>query len=62
MTGYSDVSGIDAQVPYAELLKKPFRINDLASSVERALRATEAMPEANIVPLRRGRRRAGKAG
>jgi len=25
MTGYSDVSGIDAQLPYAELLKKPFR-------------------------------------
>jgi PAS domain S-box-containing protein len=62
MTGYSDVSGIEAQVPYAELLKKPFRINDLGSSVERALRAAEAMPEANVVPLRGGRRRAGKAG
>jgi PAS domain S-box-containing protein len=50
MTGYSDISGIDAQIPYAVLLKKPFRINDLASSVERALRAARG---ANVVPLRR---------
>jgi CheY-like chemotaxis protein len=53
MTGYSDISGIDAQIPYAQLLKKPFRINDLASSVERALHAARGASEGNVVPLRR---------
>jgi PAS domain S-box-containing protein len=53
MTGYSDISGIDAQIPDAELLKKPFRINELASSVERALHAARGASEGNVVPLRR---------
>ncbi|HYU13859.1 MAG TPA: response regulator, partial [Stellaceae bacterium] len=60
MTGYSDVSDIDAQLPYTELLKKPFRINDLAAAIERALGATEAISDANVVPLRRNRQRVGK--
>jgi PAS domain S-box-containing protein len=53
MTGYSDVSGIDAQIPHTELLKKPFRINELASSIERALRNAPGAREGNVVPLRR---------
>ena len=62
MTGYSDVSGIDAQIPHAELLKKPFRINELASSLERALHNANRAPEANVVPLRRGGQRTRKTG
>src|SRR5437764_13523709 len=37
MTGYSDVSAIDAQMQNSLPLKKPCRLADLAAAVERAL-------------------------
>ena len=44
------------RIAQAELLRKPFRINDLATSIERALRAAAEPPDGNVVPLRSGRR------
>jgi PAS domain S-box-containing protein len=57
MTGYLDISDIDAQMPDAELLKKPFRISELAKAVERALRHSgDTAQDAKVAPLHsRGR-------
>jgi FixJ family two-component response regulator len=60
MTGYVDVNIVDAQLPEAQLLKKPFRISDLALAVERVLRRGEGEADSGkIVSLRRASRAAG---
>jgi len=42
MTGYSDVSAIDPQLLDMPMLKKPYRIAELAATVERTLRQAAA--------------------
>ena len=51
MTGYSDVSTIGPP-PELTMLKKPFRMADLAAAVERAL-GRQANPGSNVVALHR---------
>jgi len=64
MTGYLDVSGIDAQISDAALLKKPYHLNELSAAVEVALRRGMrplASGRRNVVELRRGDRVAREA-
>jgi hypothetical protein len=54
MTGYSDVGAIDSAVIDAVLLKKPYRLGDLAGSIEKAIRQREGNAGAgNVVTLHR---------
>jgi DNA-binding NtrC family response regulator len=53
MTGYSDVSAIDAQIPNALLLKKPYRLADLASTVASALRPGAGSESSKVISLPR---------
>ena len=57
MTGYSDISAIDAQIPNALLLKKPYRLADLAASVQSALWPESGSGSAKVVSLPRRRSR-----
>jgi CheY-like chemotaxis protein len=50
MTGYSDVSAIDALIPNALLLKKPYRLADLSAAVQSAL-WPERRADAKVVSL-----------
>jgi nitrogen-specific signal transduction histidine kinase/ActR/RegA family two-component response regulator len=54
VTGYADTGGFDDRRLDAVLLKKPFRMNELASTVEAAL--ARSTGPANVVPLRAGKR------
>src|SRR5437762_7186574 len=49
MTGYSDSSAIDAQIPNALLLKKPYRLADLAARVQSALWPESDSDSAKVV-------------
>jgi len=53
ITGYADTTGLDGRLDDAILLQKPFRINELAGAIERAVQrnSTPAKP-AKIVALR----------
>jgi DNA-binding NtrC family response regulator len=52
VTGYADVSGLDGASEDATLLHKPFRMNELGATVERALRgAADRGTAAKVVPL-----------
>jgi CheY-like chemotaxis protein len=53
ITGYAETIGFDDQFDEAILLRKPFRINELGTAIERAVRhnAAPAKP-GKIVPLR----------
>jgi signal transduction histidine kinase/ActR/RegA family two-component response regulator len=54
MTGYSEVGAIDSAVTDAVLLKKPYRLGDLASSIEKAMRHWEDHAgSGKVVPLHR---------
>jgi len=55
MTGYCDSSAIDAQIPNALLLKKPYRPADLAGSVQSALWPESGSDGAKVVSLPRQR-------
>ena len=55
MTGYSDISAIDAPIPNALLLKKPYRLADLAASVQSALWPESGSDGAKVVSLPRQR-------
>jgi PAS domain S-box-containing protein len=58
VTGYADTRGFDSGAD-AILLKKPFRMNDLAATVELALSRGTAIARtaSTVVPLRAARRR-----
>jgi PAS domain S-box-containing protein len=50
LTGYVDTAGLDGQIDDAILLKKPYRLNELAVTVERALqRKSDCGKPTNIV-------------
>jgi CheY-like chemotaxis protein len=53
VTGYAETGDVDDRHLDAVLLKKPFRMNELASTIETALARKAA---ANVVPLRVGKR------
>jgi PAS domain S-box-containing protein len=54
MTGYAErLEGSD-RLGNATLIKKPFRILDLAAAVERAVASTAAPPATNVIPWRTG--------
>ena len=56
VTGYADVSGLDARSEGAVLMHKPFRMTELGATVERALReAPDRAAAAKVVPLRAAR-------
>lgn len=53
VTGYVDVSGVAAEIEGADFLKKPYRISELAATVELALRRNDrGEAAANVVALR----------
>jgi CheY-like chemotaxis protein len=56
VTGYADVTGFDGEAEDATLLHKPFRMNELGATVERALRAAaNRTATGTVVPLRTAR-------
>ena len=50
ITGYADAAGLDGQFDETILLRKPFRINELGTAIERAVQHSAA--PAKVVPLR----------
>ncbi len=58
MTGYDDLSGSDDPVAQEMVIKKPFKLVELAAAVEQALsrRNGEASPPWNVTPIRKSRR------
>jgi CheY-like chemotaxis protein len=53
ITGYADTTGLDGRLDDAILLQKPFRINELAGAIERAVQRNSAPAKpAKIVALR----------
>jgi len=52
VTGYAETADFDDRQLDAELLKKPFRMNELAATVESALARSTTAGSANVVPLR----------
>jgi CheY-like chemotaxis protein len=58
VTGYADTSGFDGEAD-AILLKKPFRMNELAATVELALarRTSTTRTASTVIPLRAAKRR-----
>jgi PAS domain S-box-containing protein len=53
ITGYADATGLDGRLDDAILLQKPFRINELAGAIERAVQRNSAPAKpAKIVALR----------
>jgi DNA-binding response OmpR family regulator len=62
VTGYADTTGVD-NLTDAVLLTKPFRMNELAATIELAL--SRGIPiestESTVVPLGAAKRRLGRA-
>jgi signal transduction histidine kinase/ActR/RegA family two-component response regulator len=53
MTGYDDLSESDASFAQEMVIKKPFKLVELAAAVERALRARDrGRPAWNVTPIR----------
>jgi FixJ family two-component response regulator len=53
ITGYADATGFDGWLDDAILLQKPFRINELAGAIERAVQRNGAPTKpAKVVALR----------
>ncbi|MDB5409559.1 MAG: hypothetical protein JWL84_4471 [Rhodospirillales bacterium] len=52
ITGYAEKLVLSGRLTNALLVKKPFRIPDLAAAVERAVAATSQLPPTNIIPWR----------
>jgi CheY-like chemotaxis protein len=58
MTGYDDLSGSDDPFAQEMMIKKPFKLVELAAAVGRALsgRNAEASPAWNVTPIRKSQR------
>jgi CheY-like chemotaxis protein len=56
VTGYAETGDFDDRRFDAVLLKKPFRMNELAATVETALARNTVTATANVVPLRTAKR------
>ena len=58
MTGYDDLSGSDDPFAQEMVIKKPFKLVELAAAVERALGGrNDAGPTPwNVTPIRRAKR------
>ncbi|HEX7967164.1 MAG TPA: response regulator [Stellaceae bacterium] len=55
VTGYVDVSAFATEIEGADLLKKPYRVSELAATVELALRRDDrGETQAKVVALRGG--------
>jgi PAS domain S-box-containing protein len=53
VTGYADTAGFDGRIEDAAVLKKPYRMSELAAAVERALRRPSRRGKpSRVVPLR----------
>jgi PAS domain S-box-containing protein len=53
VTGYVETTDVDGRIEYAAVLKKPYRMNELAAAVEDALRGQGRHKKAlSVVPLR----------
>jgi len=52
VTGYAETADFDDRRLDAVLLKKPFRMNELAATVDTALARNTTAATANVVPLR----------
>jgi len=53
VTGYVETSDVDGRIENAAVLKKPYRMNELAAAVEDTLRGQGRHEEASsVVPLR----------
>jgi PAS domain S-box-containing protein len=52
VTGYAETGRINGQIDNARVLKKPYRMAELADAVERALRDNRQDAAANVVALR----------
>jgi FixJ family two-component response regulator len=53
VTGYADTALVHGQIPLARIMKKPYRMTELAEAVENLLRRRGAeRPAGNVVPLR----------
>lgn len=56
MTGYDDLSGTDNPFADEMVIKKPFKLVELAAAVERALRVHDREPQSwNVTPIRRSK-------
>jgi signal transduction histidine kinase/CheY-like chemotaxis protein len=56
-TGYDDLSGTDDPFAQELVIKKPFRLVELAAAVERALAARDGeRPASNVTPIRQPKR------
>jgi DNA-binding LytR/AlgR family response regulator len=54
MTGYDDLSGTDDPFAQELVIKKPFKLVELAAAVERALAVRDSeRPAWNVTPIRR---------
>jgi CheY-like chemotaxis protein len=57
MTGYDDLSGTDDPFAQAMVIKKPFKLIELATAVERALTVRVGeRPASNVTPIRQPKR------
>jgi signal transduction histidine kinase/ActR/RegA family two-component response regulator len=58
MTGYDDLSGTDDRFAEEMVIKKPFKLVELAAAVEQALsgRDDRASPPWNVTPIRKSKR------
>jgi CheY-like chemotaxis protein len=57
MTGYDDLSGTDDPFAQEMVLKKPFKLVELAVAVERALAGRDGERQAwNVTPIRQPKR------
>jgi len=56
MSGYDDLSGRDDPFANEMVIKKPFKLVELAAAVERALRIRDHDPQSwNVTPIRRSK-------
>ena len=56
MSGYDDLSGRDDPFADEMVIKKPFRLVELAAAVGRAVRVREHDPQSwNVTPIRRSK-------
>src|SRR5205085_10778151 len=57
MTGYDDLSGTDDRFAQEMVIKKPFKLVELAAAVERTLAVRDGeQPTWNVTPIRRPKR------
>jgi signal transduction histidine kinase/ActR/RegA family two-component response regulator len=57
MTGYDDLSGTNHPLPEEMVIKKPFKLVELAAAVQRALAGRDGKrPASNVTPIRQSKR------